>query len=159
MSLPVSPPPMQTPSQFTSDKQTAAFFNSLINTIYQLWEAEYGRGTSVRVTTEDATQTAMLRVSISEGTTTMIDAKIVARRTAGDGSEGDSAFYHLQGAYKNVGGVLTGIGTPIIESGEDVASWTVGFSSSSNYAIVIVQGAANTDVTWEGEISAYTVGS
>ena len=151
--LNVSPPPMQVPATFTKDKQMAAFFNSLISTIYQLWSSEYSSGISAKVATTDATQTSMLRIIIKEDTTTMIDANIVARA-----KNGDSAFYNLKGAYKNVAGTLTGVGSPNIISGEDVSSWTVGLTSSGSYAVVVVQGLAATDITWEGEISAYTVG-
>jgi len=148
-----SPPPMQVPASFTKDKQMAAFFNSLISTIYQLWTSEYSSGVSAKVNTTDNTQTSMLRISVKDGTTTMIDANIVARA-----DNGDSAFYSLKGAYKNIGGTLTGIGSPNIISGEDVAGWNVGLSSSGTYAIVTVIGAPGTPIAWEGDISAYTVG-
>lgn len=159
MSLSVSPPPMQVPAAFTKDKQSASFFNSLISTIYQLWTSEYSRGISAKVNTTDNTQTAMLRIPIDEGKTTAINAIIVARRTSGDGSDGDSAFYTMTGAYKNVGGTLTGIGSVLNDGGEDVSGWAVGLSSVGSYAVVIVQGAVDTDITWVGEINAITVGS
>lgn len=160
MTIRLSPPPLQIPPEFVKNKVTTAFFTGLLNTIYQLWTAVYGIRTEAKVKTTDATATGILRVRVDEGKTTMIQAFIVARRTGGSaGANGDSAFYVLTGAYKNIAGTLTGIGTPNLIGGEDQGAWSVGFTTSGQEAVVIVQGALNNDVTWVATVSAYVVGA
>lgn len=160
MTLRLAPPPIQVPPQFTQDKSIAAFFNSLLNTLYQIWVAVFAIRFSGQVKTTDATQTGLLRVEVPLNKTVMIDAVVVARRTGGSsGTNGDSAFYNFTGAYKNIGGVLTGIGTPGLTGGEDQAAWDVVFTDSGGFAIVAVIGAAGNDITWEGTAYTYTVGS
>lgn len=160
MTLTLNPPPLQVPATFLQDKQAAAFFGGLINTIYQLWTATYGIRTQAKVKTTDATTTALIRTKLSSSKTVMIQAFIVARRTGGSaGADGDSAFYVLTGAYKNIAGVLTGIGSPDLIGGEDQAGWDVGFTTSGTDVIVTVLGAANNDITWEGWTSTYEVGA
>lgn len=160
MTIRVNPPPLQVPPELLESKLSAAFFNSLLNTLYQLWNAVYGLELSTKVSTTDNTVTALVRTQVDEGKTVMINAFIVARRTGGAaGSDGDSAWYMLTGAYKNVAGVLTGIGTPSRIQGEDQTAWDVGFSSSGTEAVVTVTGAASNDITWEGTISVYEAGS
>lgn len=161
MATKANPPPLQVPPQFLKDKLMQSFFGALIQTIYQLWTATYQIRTQVKVLTTDATVTAILRTPIDTGHTTMIQANIVARRTGGSGggTVGDSAWYQLAGAYKNIGGVLTGIGSPTLTGGEDVAAWNVGFSTSGNEALVTVLGEAGVDITWEASVSVYDVGA
>lgn len=156
----ISPPPLQVPPEFQQSKLQQSFFTALINTIYQLWTATYSIRTTARVETTDNAVTPLIRVEVPIGRTVMLDAKIVARRTGGAaGAEGDSAFYSLTGAYKNIGGVLTGIGAPILSSGEDQTNWNVGFSNSSIFAVVTVAGETDNEITWEGTLSTYIVGS
>lgn len=160
MTISIAPPPLQVPSDFATDKSKSSFFSGLLNTIYQLWTAVYSLRTTARVTTTDATVTGIIQIPIADGYTTLIVANIVARRTGGSsGVVGDSAFYVLTGAYKNVAGVLTGIGSPSLISGEDQAAWSVNFTTSGNNAVVTVTGAAGNDVTWEGTFSTYKVGA
>lgn len=160
MTIKLNPPPLQVPGAFLQDKSVAAFFNGLLNTIYQLWNAVYAIRAAVKIKTTDATPTGLIRVKVPNNKTVMIQAHIVARRTGGgSGATGDSAFYVLTGAYKNISGVLTGIGSPNLIGGEDQAGWDVGFTSSATDAVVLVTGAAGNDVTWEGTVSAYEVGS
>lgn len=156
----INPPPLQVPPDFLQDKLKQAFFGSLIQTIYQLWTKTYQIESAYTVRTTDASVTALVRVPVKEGKTVMITANIVARRTGGTaGANGDSAWYVLAGAYKNIGGVLTGIGTPGLSGGEDQAGWNVGFSTSGTDALVTVLGAANNNITWEGTIKLYEVGT
>lgn len=156
----INPPPLQIPPEFAQNKVQRSFFGALINTLYQLWNAVYSLRFSASVKTTDNTVTALMRTQVREGTTTMIDAYIVARRTGGSaGSDGDSAFYHLTGAYKNVAGVMTIIGTAVLNGGEDQSSWNVGFDSSDDFMVVTVVGDTNYNITWEGSMSVYTVGS
>ena len=157
----VNPPPLQVPPVFLKDRLTQAFFSGLINTIYQLWTSTFQIRTTTKVLTTDATVTAALRIPIASGHTSMITANIVGRRTggAGAGVVGESAWYQLAGAYKNVGGVLTGIGSPSLSGGEDVAGWNVGFSSSGQEALVTVQGVASVNISWVSTVSVYDVGA
>lgn len=156
----VNPPPLNVPATYLQDKLSAAFFNSLVQTLYQLWTKVYQIRFGSTTKTTDASVTAAIRVLVNEGRTVMIVASIVARRTGGTaGASGDSAWYQLMGAYKNVGGVLTGVGSPSLVGGEDQAGWNVGFTSSANYAIITVLGAVNNDITWETTMSSYEVGA
>lgn len=160
MSLALAPPPLQIPPEFATDQLKAAFFGGLINTLYQVWTSLYSIRTPVKVKTTDNTVTGLLRIAVPSGKTVMIEARIVCRRTGGSsGTEGDSAFYTLTGAYKNVSGVLTGIGVPDLIAGEDQAGWAVAFSTSGEFAVVTVQGAAGNDITWEGSVSSFIVGA
>lgn len=156
----LSPPPLQVPADFLADKQKAAFFSGLINTMYQLWNTTYNIRFKSKVKTTDATTTAIIRAGVANGKTLLVQAFIVARRTGGSaGTEGDSAFYVLTGAYKNISGVLTGIGTPNLVGGEDQVAWNVGFSSAGTDIVVTVVGEVNNDITWECTISTYEVGA
>ncbi len=157
----VNPPPLQVPPTFLKDRLQQAFFSGLIQTIYQLWTTTFGIRVKTKVLTTDDAVTAALRVPIADGHSTMIVAYIVARRTGGGGagSVGDTAWYQLMGCYKNIGGVLTGIGTPSLIGGEDVAAWNCGFSSGIGEAIVTVLGEVSVNITWEVTVSTYDVGA
>jgi len=160
MSITLNPPPLSIPSDFAQDKEKNAFFNSLLNTIYQIWTALYGIRFSATVKTTDATPTGFMRVQVPTDKTVMIEAAVVARRTGGgSGTAGDSAFYKLTGAYKNIAGALTGIGSPSLVQGEDQAAWDVAFAAAGGYAIVTVTGASDNNITWEGTLYSYTVGA
>jgi len=157
----VNPPPLQVPPVFLKDKLAAAFFSGLINTIYQLWTTTFQIRTTVKTLTTDATTTSIFRTPVVSGYTVLIKADIVARRTggAGAGTVGDSSWYQLAGAYKNIGGVLTGIGSPTLTGGEDVAAWNVGFTNVAGEAIITVTGEASVDITWIASVSVYEVGA
>lgn len=157
----VNPPPLQVPPTFLKDKLAAAFFAGLIQTIYQLWTTTFQIRTTVRATTTDASITSIYRTVIDNNRTMMITAKIVARRTggAGAGTIGDSAWYELAGCYKNIGGVLTGVGSPTLTGGEDVAAWNVGFTTVGSEAVVTVLGEAAVNITWIATVSTYDVGA
>jgi hypothetical protein len=157
----VNPPPLQVPPAFLQDKLMQAFFSGLINTLYQLWTQTFSIRIKTKVLTTDGSITAALRVPISDGHSTMIAANIVARRTggAGAGAVGDTAWYQLIGCYKNIGGVLTGVGSPSLIGGEDVAAWNVGFSFLANEALITVLGEPSVNITWELTVSTYDVGA
>lgn len=160
MTTNLAPPPIKIPAPFTQDKDTLNFFSTLLNTIYQMWVKLYGIRFSAKVNTTDATPTALLRSQVQTNTTLMLDACIVARRTGGgSGTSGDSAFYKLTGAYKNINGVLTGIGSPIVDAGEDQAAWSVDFAADADFAVITVTGAADNNITWVGTVSIYEAGA
>jgi hypothetical protein len=155
----VNPPPLQVPAQFLKDKLTQSFFSGLISTIYQLWTVAFGIRVLAKVRTTDATSTVILRIPVADGHTTMISAAVVARRTGGTGpgTIGQSAWYQLNGAYNNTAGVLTGVGTPSLLGGEDVAAWDIAFSSIAAEVVITVQGVINNDITWQCSASTYDV--
>lgn len=160
MTLKVNPPPLQMPPEFAQEKYKNKFFSGLINTLYQLWTSVYSMRTGFRVITSDATPTAAIRVPVKNGLTVMVTAYLAVRRTGGSsGANGDSAWYRLMGAYKNVSGTLTGIGSPSLIGGEDQAGWDFYFSSSGEEIVLTVVGAAGNDITWEGSLSTYKVGA
>lgn len=160
MSIAVNPPPLQIPPDWAKDKLIGKFFTGLINTLYQLWQSVYGMRVGFKVTTTDATPTAAIRVPVANGKTVMVNAYLAARRTGGTlGANGDSAWYRLMGAYKNINGVLTGIGTPSLFGGEDQPAWDFYFSSNLEEIVLTVVGASGNDITWEGALSSYVVGA
>lgn len=160
MTLRISPPPLQVPSQFLQDKTMQAFFSSVLNTIYQLWTAVYGIRNNSAVNTTDATVTAIQQIAVQNNTTMMVTAYIVARRTGGSsGTAGDSAFYVLTGAYKNVNGAMTGIGAASLIGGEDQSPWNVGFSTNGQNIVITVLGAVANDITWNCTASTYVAGA
>lgn len=155
-----NPPPLQIPTAFGADKETAAFLNTVINILSQMWKSLYDIRFTSQLKTTDDTPTGIVRVPVPTNRTVAIEAIIVARRTGGSaGTEGDSAYYYAFGCYKNINGTLTGIGTPTLFGGEDQSGWGVSFASSAEDSVVIVTGAANNDITWEGTFSTYTVGA
>lgn len=159
MTISLAPPPLNVPADFATDKLKGAFFNGLLNTIYQLWTTVYNIRTTAKVQTTDATDTGILRIPTETDKSILIEARIIARRNSGSaGSSGDSAWYVLTGGYKNIGGTVSVIGSPDLIGGEDQAGWNVGFSVSADEVVVVVRGAANNVVTWEATISTYVAG-
>lgn len=160
MTVKLNPPPLQIPPDFVSDKLKSAFFSGLVQTLYQMWTALYSIRFTATTKTTDATTTGLMRVPVPLGRTMMIEAKIVARRTGGtSGAEGDSAWYSLIGGLRNIGGTLSLVGTANLVGGENQASWNVGLQFAQDNAVVVVQGAANNEVTWEGTVYTYLVGA
>lgn len=153
MTISVNPPPLNVPPEWAKDKIIGKFFAALINTLYQLWQTVYGLRVKFKVTTQDNTPTAVLRVPIQNGKTVMVVAYLAAQSDVNT-----SAWYRLMGAYKNVGGVLTGIGSPSLFGGEDTAGWDFYFTTSGEEIVLTVVGDSN-KVTWEGMASTYVVGA
>jgi len=159
MTINVNPPPLQIPPNYLKTKEDEGFFNSLIRTIYQLWREVYSLRFQATTKTTDASLTAMQRVTVNLNKTIYFEARVVARRTGGTaGSDGDSAFYRLDAAFKNIGGSLTQIGSIITNGGEDQAAWNATFGISGSEILLLAQGAANNNITWESTLSIYEVG-
>lgn len=159
MTISLAPPPLSIPQAFAQNREQASFFNALLNTLYQVWTSLYAIRFSSTVSTNNATQTTLMRIQVPTNTTMMLEVFVTARRTGGSaGSAGDSAFYRLLGAYKNISGALTGIGTPTIAGGEDQAAWSLDFSDSGEFVLILVTGAANNNITWAGTVYTYSVG-
>jgi len=160
MTISISPPPIQIPPEFAQEKMKNKFFSGLINTVYQLWTSVYSMRIGFKVATQDATPTAAIRIPVATNKTTMVVAYVAVRRKGGTlGANGDSAWYRLMGAYKNINGVLTGVGTPSLFGGEDQPAWDFYFSAVDEEIVLTVVGAAGNEVTWEGSLSTYVVGA
>jgi hypothetical protein len=115
-----------------------------------------------RVSTTDATPTAVWSMNIPPETTVLIDVSVVARRTGGSaGTAEDGAGYQRLQTFKNVAGVATGIGlatAPV--TNEDQPAWTVAFSTGINDQIdVLVTGAANNNISWYAVVRTFRVSS
>lgn len=159
MSLSQSPPPLELPAEFAQDKYKRTFFEALLRTFYQMWQELYYRTRSAKITTTNATPTALLSVEIPTNRTIYIDSRVVARRTGGSsGTEGDSAWYRLTGGYKNINGTLSIIGTASLDQGEDQSGWAVQYSSSGTLIVLTVTGAADNNITWECDVEVTEVG-
>jgi len=159
MSVTVNPPPLQIPAQLVQEKETEGFFNSLLRTIYQLWNEVFSLRFREKTLTTDATVTPLQRVLVDVNKSVFIEARVIARRTGGAaGSEGDTAFYILQGCFKNVGGTVSLVAATILNGGEDQTGWDLGYSVSGNQAILVGTGAEDNNITWESTVSFYEVG-
>lgn len=107
-------------------------------------------GGQATVATTDATVTTLATIACPDGTTTMIEARVVARRTGGaSGTAEDGAAYVVTAAFKATGSVATIIGAAdqdvVIES---QAGWECTIDASGATARIRVTGAANNNVTW-----------
>lgn len=159
MTLPLSPPPLSTPTAFVRDPESRGFFDTLLTTVYQLWEEVRGTEFSAKTLTTDATNTAMKRINVLENRSLLIVARVVARRTGGSaGSNGDSAYYEVKGLFKNIGGTVSLVGSVSTLQSEDQAGWNAGFSISGTEVVLTATGAANNNITWQSAVSIYEVG-
>ena len=114
MGIKINPPPIQIPGQLVEDKEMSGFFNALMRTIYQMWSELYGLRFKAKTTTTDDTVTAAQRVLVDTGKSVYIESRVVARRTGGSaGSDGDTAFYVVQGCFKNIAGIVTLVASTI----------------------------------------------
>jgi|AACY02.16.fsa_nt_gi hypothetical protein len=99
--------------------------------------------------TTDGSATAVDVIATETDKTYTLLTTVAARRTGGSaGSAGDSAGYELFGAFKNVGGTLSQVGTTTIVAKEDQAAWAADFAVSGTDIQVSVTGAADNDVSW-----------
>lgn len=159
MTLPLNPPTLEIPSAFAEDAEVGNFLDALLRTLYRIWKELYSIRTGAKVTTTDATPKAAQYISVPTNKTVFIDSIVVARRSGGSsGSVGDSAWYRLQGGFKNIAGTLSIIGSNDLIGGEDQAGWNVQYASSGETIALTVTGAANNNITWETTVSAYEVG-
>lgn len=159
MSVKINPPPLQIPSQLVQDKEMGGFFNALLRTVYQIWNEVFSIRFKEKTTTTDATVTPLQRVLVDTNKSVYIEARVVARRTGGSsGTAGDTAFYVLQGCFKNIGGTVSLVASTILNGGEDQAGWDCGFAISGTQAVVVGTGAVDNNITWESTVSFYEVG-
>jgi hypothetical protein len=79
----------------------------------------------------------------------LVVGTIIARRTGGTaGSAGDSAFFKVEGYFKNIGGTLYSLGgtTPIAVV--DQVGWDVTFDTAGTDIIMNVTGAVDNIIKW-----------
>jgi hypothetical protein len=156
----VSPPILALPASLQQDKETAKFFDGLMRFIYQIWTEVNGRNFEEKTLTTDNTVTPLQRISVNLNTTVYIEGRVVARRTGGSaGAAGDSAFYVIQGCFKNVSGTVSLVSLTILNGGEDQAGWDCGFAVSGTQAVLVGTGANNNNITWESNVNYYEVGA
>lgn len=110
-------------------------------------------------TTTNASATTIYTLTIPSSTTLGFVLHLSARRTGGSaGTAEDGAHYVRSGAYKNVGGTATIIGSITnVSTQEDQAAWDVTFNATSNTVQVQVTGALNNNVSWSGTIEINSI--
>lgn len=159
MSIRINPPPLQIPGQLLTDKELSGFFNALIRTVYQIWTELYSIRFKEKTTTTNAAVTPLQRILVDTNKSVYIEARVIARRTSGSaGAVGDTAFYVLQGCFKNISGTVSLVASTILNGGEDQVAWDCGFGISGNQAVLVGTGAVNNTITWESTVSVYEVG-
>lgn len=159
MSVRVNPPPLKLPAQLSQQKEVSAFFDGLLRTFYQLWNEVFSQNFKEKTLTVGNTVTPLQRIIVPDNTSIFIEARIVARRTGGSaGAEGDTAFYILQGCFKNVSGTISLVSSTILNGGEDQASWNCAFSVSGQQVVIVGTGEVNNNITWQSTVSLYEVG-
>lgn len=113
-----------------------------------------------RVTTSNATPTTLWSYTPTAGRTVMLEARVVARRTAGGGSAGDGAGYVVRAAY----GITTGPTTTLFGTvdqwvREAVAGYDATFViDGSNNIVLQVTGVAGTDISWQANVYLDIIG-
>jgi hypothetical protein len=102
------------------------------------------------VATTNATATTLYSMTLPTDSVTLVEAKILGKRTGGTaGANGDCATYILRARYKNVGGTVTQPGGVDLNfSSEDVAGYGATLNFTGTTARVQVTGIANTNITW-----------
>lgn len=105
-----------------------------------------------RATTTDATVTTLMSITLNASNTTLIEARVVGRRTGGAaGTAEDGIGVIVRGAYKMVAGAATALtnGTPVTDfETDDQAAWTATLDTTGATVRVRVTGAANNNITW-----------
>jgi hypothetical protein len=137
--------------------------NGMLRTIYRgtLGDFYVAKSGGI-ITTTDATTTSITASArgIAVSNPAIIEARVIGRRTGGtSGSSGDSAMYIVRGAYKNVGGTVSLIGSLDNQfTAEDQSGWDCTLEISSTEVQIKVTGAANNNIEWNWEMTAYIPG-
>jgi hypothetical protein len=156
----IEPPSLKVPEVFIENPETAAFFDSLLRTVYQLWQNVSTAKTKAKTLTTDATPTTLQRIATNDSRSVYIEAIVVARRTGGSsGAVGDTAWYKISGGFKNIAGSIYQIGSTVTDGGEDQAGWGVAFAASGTDIIIVATGAAGNNITWESDVFYNEVGA
>jgi hypothetical protein len=114
-----------------------------------------------RVTTTNATPTALATVGLADGHVYTIQATVTSRCTGGTGGNaGKGATYKVIGTFKRDASSATQIGTTtVVHAAEDVAAWNAALAVSGNNVLVNVTGAANDSLTWHAMVKISGLGS
>lgn len=97
--------------------------------------------------TTDATPTASASITTEDDYVYAVEILVIGRRTGGSaGTTGDSAVFFGQGAFKDIGGTLSALGTSITDPGSDMGSVAIAVNGSD--IEVQITGAANNNIRW-----------
>lgn len=131
---------------------------ALALTAKSLTDIEGGQAT---VATTDAVATALATIAVAVDTTTLIEARVVARRTGGaSGTAQDGAGYVLTATLKNTAGTAALIGSVDVDvTQESQAGWDCTIDANGGNARILVTGAANNNVTWLASYRTLAVSS
>ena len=99
------------------------------------------------VPTTTATPTVLQTIGTSAGTVMLVEARVLAKRTAG-GVAGSCATYIRTFRVKNVGGTVTVYNVDSMYTSEDVTSWNVTVVVNGTDIEINAIGAASTSITW-----------
>lgn len=107
--------------------------------IYQ-YDTHYMTGTETVQTSSELSWVTAHTYSVSTGHAVQVEAWATGLDNAGN-----AAAYHIKGLFKNIGGLLTQVGsTTTLSSNEDVANCDVRFSISGTDVLTQVSGTINT---------------
>ena len=123
---------------------------------------ENERTIASRVTTTNATVTALLTLALTASRTYVLESRVYARRTGGvAGTAEDGAGYVIRSTWKTVAGVTTIIGAVNADyTAESQAGWDATHASDGAGNVLInVTGAADNNVTWHHVTRVSYVGS
>jgi hypothetical protein len=114
-----------------------------------------------RVTTTDATPTALATVGLADGHVYTVQATVTTRCTGGTGANaGKGATYKFIGTFKRDASPVTQIGaTTVIHAAEEVSGWDAAFTVSGNNVLVNVTGGAADNMTWHAMVKISGLGS
>ena len=105
-------------------------------------------------TTSNSPQT-LGDASLPASSTTMVQAFVVARTTAG-GTANDGAGYILTAVFQN--GVQIGTTSQTVV-GENQSAWDATLNYNANKWRIVVTGAASVTITWHATVRSWSVGS
>lgn len=146
----------------TSPSAKTHTFQSSLGSAVQRWTSQAVTGTNVvttlyqnKVLTTNATVTTLHTIATSSNSRYMVEAKVLATRTAGAaGANGDMASYHIEAAYKNVAGTVSiaSGSVAVLSSFESQAAWDCTFTISGTNILLRVTGAASNDISWTCDV-------
>lgn len=107
-------------------------------------------GDSAQLATTNNTQATLATITVDASTTTLIEAKVTARRTGGSaGAPDDGAGYVITAAIRNTGGTAAIIGSVNADfTAEDQAGWDATIDVTGATARIRVTGATNNNIDW-----------
>lgn len=112
-----------------------------------------------RTTTTDATPTTINTITIATSFETLIECRVIARRTGGaSGAAEDGGGYYVWVAVKNTAGTVAELAAETTTTvGESTAGFNVTAAPSGATELIQVTGAATTNLTWHSTCRTYAV--